>query len=366
MRTIASDDDAMAVMARPTCLVCQSQGRYLYQGLRDGLFGAPGLWNVKQCLADTCGLLWLDPAPSPTDLWKAYKSYHTHADRPAGRDWPVKLARRLCSLLTLPLNLANGLALQRRRLRRMFLDELPPGRLLEIGFGGGRFLHRMKRGGWQVEGVDFDPEATRRARERYGLDVHTGELAAMKYEGDRFDAIVMSHSIEHLVAPRAALEECLRILKPGGTISITTPNSASLAHRLHGRNWRGLEPPRHLQIFSSASLRVLVEKSGLELARDASLSCDSAGVHYVSEALSIQSAGRPPAALRVLLRSFLRQQQEHRECCRGLSSGQDLLILGRKPAALVAEPSVPGDKLLPGQVRDAVAIAGPFPVFFQT
>lgn len=339
LESIANPEpNTLALMRRPHCVVCQSGGAPLYQALEDAYFGAPGAWDVWQCVNHSCGLMWLDPAPHPDDLWKAYRSYHTHSGQSAGGVWYVRMARRCCKLLSQPVNLWNGLAAQHRRLRYMFLDQVRPGRLLEIGFGGGRFLHRMRQRGWQVEGVDFDAEATRRARERYGLDVQTGELAAMGYGADRFDAVVMSHSIEHLVDPRATLVECRRILRPGGLVSITTPNASSLAHRLQGRYWRGLEPPRHLQVFTPEALHALVVQCGLELVQSATLSCDSAGVHSVGELQAARGQGRPVHPLRALLRGFVRQHQEHGECRRGLCSGQDLLVLARKPATGLDRP----------------------------
>src|SRR5438067_13139735 len=63
---------------RRQCFLCQSEGRPLHTNLRDRLFGAPGRWTFTQCLNPACGLVWLDPMPLESELWKAYHTYYTH------------------------------------------------------------------------------------------------------------------------------------------------------------------------------------------------------------------------------------------------------------------------------------------------
>ncbi len=318
------NDSKIGTYAKPRCMVCQSYGRVLYDNLSDTYFGAPGLWRLKKCSHSSCGLVWLDPAPNANELWKAYKTYHTHAQKTNRLTWQAKLMRKLCNLVFVPLSWITGMAVQRRRLRYMYLDKVAPGRLLEIGFGGGRFLNRMQKSGWSVEGIDFDAAATERAKNHFGLNVHTAELTSMHYPNGHFDAIVMSHTIEHLSEPDATLVECFRILKPGGRISISTPNVASAAHAMYGSFWRGLEPPRHLQIFSPQGLELILQKTGFSIDCTRTLSSDSAGIYYVS-ALAKQGSSS-------VVQSFTRQFEEYRACQQGQAVGQDLLVIACKPA----------------------------------
>jgi hypothetical protein len=41
-----------------------------------------------------------------------------------------------------------------------------------------------------------------------------------------------------------------------------TPNAASLSHQLFKQDWRGLEPPRHLHVFSTQSLPLVLKRAG--------------------------------------------------------------------------------------------------------
>ena len=145
----------------------------------------------------------------------------------------------------------------------MYLRGERIGRLLEIGSGSGVFLNGMQLLGWQVEGIDVDPEAVAIARNKYSIEVRNGSLTEQKYPSGTFDAVVMSHVIEHVPDPRALLSECRRVLAPGGTLVITTPNVRSLGHRRFQSAWVCLDPPRHLNIFSLNSLGTMVTDSGL-------------------------------------------------------------------------------------------------------
>ena len=115
-----------------------------------------------------------------------------------------------------------------------------------------------------AEGVDFDPAAVRNAKGK-GLQVHLGKLETQEYPDNHFDAITMSHVIEHVHNPLQLLHECYRILKPGGRLVVATPNCESWGHKIFKRNWRGLEPPRHLYLFSMMSLNKAVDIAGFRV-----------------------------------------------------------------------------------------------------
>jgi len=143
----------------------------------------------------------------------------------------------------------------------LHLSRNEKGRLLDVGCGSGQTLELMAKLGWSVEGIDSDPVAVSRAHER-GFKVRQGTLDQQKFPGGCFDAVVMRHVIEHLHDPLSQLQECYRVLKPGGVLVTVTPNGKSWGHRRFNRDWRGLEPPRHLHIFSHSSLGAISAKAG--------------------------------------------------------------------------------------------------------
>ncbi len=134
------------------------------------------------------------------------------------------------------------------------------GRLLDIGCGDGYVLKLAEELGWDAEGVDFDTRAVANARCK-GLKVRLGQLADQRIPDDSFDLILMSHVIEHVHHPLATLSEIRRVLRAGGTLMLATPNADGWGHRHFGRFWRGIEPPRHLNIFTGANLLELAGRA---------------------------------------------------------------------------------------------------------
>ncbi|MDW8308303.1 MAG: class I SAM-dependent methyltransferase [Verrucomicrobiales bacterium] len=273
-------DCAIGTEARPRCCLCGAEGRPLYAGLRDRLFSAPGVWSLRQCPDGRCGLLWLDPMPRAEEIARAYARYYTHAAVGNGSASALKRAWRTWKAAYLTERFGyNGeakrgptralaalmylLPVRRRDVEASvrYLPAQPGGRLLDVGCGSGDWLVQMRARGWQVEGLDFDPTAVEVARKR-GLPVRLGPLEQQGYEAESFDAVTLHHVIEHVPDPVATLRECHRVLRRGGRLVVATPNVHSLSHRVFGPDWRGLEPPRHLHLFTPESLRRALRDAG--------------------------------------------------------------------------------------------------------
>ena len=263
------------------CPLCGSpRRRVLYGELTDRThFCAPGRWTLRSC--DDCGCAYLDPRPTAESVDRAYSGYYTHGtdEEPsvtgglrrwyaAARNGHLRSrwgVRREPSSAWLASLLVTGPRLLARQIDQGEMRGLPRpagGRtLLDIGCGNGRFLSLARDAGWNVRGIDFDASAARAAAAR-GLDVSAGGVEVLAGESDRYDAITVGHVIEHIHDPRALLAACRRLLKPGGYFWIETPNVASHGRRLFGRDWRGLEPPRHLILFDRRGLQSLMEAAG--------------------------------------------------------------------------------------------------------
>jgi SAM-dependent methyltransferase len=337
MQVVMQDGNGIRTTPCPECFLCALQGEARYEGLRDHVAGAPGTWRMRRCANPECGLLWLDPKPVEGDLLKAYAQYHTHGTEHGGARASA-LSKALNSACRLASRLGDqftGLAAQRRQLRKMFLGAERPGRLLEIGCGGGRFLNRMRKSGWEVEGIDFDPKAADRVAARYGIRVACGALADQQYTADSFDAVAMSQVIEHVYDPQALLQECRRVLAPGGRLVVTTPNARSQAHAMFGRCWRGLEPPRHMQIFTPSALARCARNAGFLAVQVQTLSAESAGIYRASEEIRMaESQGVPaPSAASRIVRSWVRQHEEFVRARQQPDLGEDILMIALKPSS---------------------------------
>lgn len=292
----------------PSCPLCGRPGAALHRGLRDRFAALPEEWSFSRCGDASCGLLWLDPMPIEEDIGHAYRDdYYTHRDEPTVLTWYRRafrwlkqgyLARRYGYRLqatSRPQQLL-GLAVWLMPRRRLAVDAgvmdlafRPGGRLLEVGCGGGAILGNLQALGWQTEGVDFDPTAVAHARSK-GLTVHLGPLADHALPAGRFDAIVMSHVIEHVHDPGGLLRECRRLLKPDGTLVVLTPNAEGLCHRVFGASCFTLEPPRHLHMFNPRNLRKLVTEAAFTVSRSRTRS--RGGRDYFRLSQEIEKTGR--------------------------------------------------------------------------
>jgi 2-polyprenyl-3-methyl-5-hydroxy-6-metoxy-1,4-benzoquinol methylase len=287
-----------AVAACPVCFSGLRQ--VLFDGLRDRVFFCPlGEWTLQECLS--CGSAYLDPRPTPETIHLAYQTYYTHQKTDRLPSEELRGARWLQRLLAngyknwrfgtdfqpsniLGVPIAFLLPPMRAVMDREFRHlprAFPGARLLDIGFGDGKFLESVRAIGWEVVGIDPDPEVVKNARER-GLDVHAGGLEVFLGEDSLFDVITISHVMEHVHEPRAVLESCYRLLKPGGRLWIETPNIKSLGASHFRNNWRGLEPPRHLVLFNCQSLRAALMLAGFSDIKDLSQPSPTAVMYAMS------------------------------------------------------------------------------------
>jgi len=261
------------------CPVCESDRReLLHQGLTDRVFFcAPGEWSMYECGA--CASAYLDPRPTAESIGLAYLQYFTHdgVESAAPDGFMQKLRQRLANgylnyrfgAQTYPASvlgvLVAGLMPNKRATIDAGMRNLPiakaGARLLDMGCGNGAFLLRARNAGWEVVGVDFDAKAVEVARAQ-GLDVRLGGIDNLEPFVEQFDVITMSHVIEHVHHPLEVLRVCYKLLKPGGFLWLETPNIASEGHQLFGANWRGLEPPRHLVLFTLEAMRETLKKAG--------------------------------------------------------------------------------------------------------
>jgi 2-polyprenyl-3-methyl-5-hydroxy-6-metoxy-1,4-benzoquinol methylase len=226
--------------------------------------------------------MWLDPRPREEDIPRLYGSYFTHGiERPdpfQGHGmWP-QLRRGVMDAV----GYRGAAQDEAERLLGRVARFIPPvwdeceelcrsipgpaaGTLLDVGCGDGTYLQTMRYLGWEVRGLEPDPKAVSVARSR-GLEVIQGSVEDLR-EHDAFDAITMSHVIEHVIDPSRTLQALRDALTPGGTLLVITPNGASLGHRRFGASWYHLDPPRHLHLFNAQNLVACAARTGLEVVR---------------------------------------------------------------------------------------------------
>lgn len=148
------------------------------------------------------------------------------------------------------------------------------GKLLDVGCGKGRFLSRAARRNWCVQGVESSSSQADFAKERYQLNVFSGDLLEANFDESHFDVITTWHVLEHLPNPKQYLNETHRILKPNGLLVLEVPNFNSLQAKIGQNKWFQLDVPRHLIHYKIRTLEYLLSNYGFTLLEYKTISFD--------------------------------------------------------------------------------------------
>jgi SAM-dependent methyltransferase len=206
---------------------------------------------IRRC--PVCRLIRIHPQPDAAALDRIYgESYFSKA-------WGVR---------TDP---TRVLALKQATFRRHVLPAaaLTPGaRILDCGAAFGALMAAAQERGWQPYGIELAPEAAAAIAGRFGADrVFSGPFEQAAFPGleaGAFDAVFMCDFIEHVRDPAAVLAKAGRLLKPGGTLVLTTPDGESLSRRVLGSTWPHFKV-EHLFYFSRRNLTPLLRRAGFAL-----------------------------------------------------------------------------------------------------
>jgi 2-polyprenyl-3-methyl-5-hydroxy-6-metoxy-1,4-benzoquinol methylase len=232
------------------CPLCAEKDGYFVVNARDMRIHSTAEYSYVRC--SQCGLVRLNPGLSADEIAKAYPAgYHS--------GWLLEGNRH---------NGRNDISRDNLRRVNIICREFPEGgRALDVGCGVGTFMHLLESRGWQVCGTEYSAKAAAYARKAFNVDVRVGDLCNDLFEGEAFDLITMWHVIEHMNNPLEQLKQACRILKPGGDIVVATPNIDSLSFSIFRKYWYHLDAPRHLVLFTPATLCRLARKTGLEIIR---------------------------------------------------------------------------------------------------
>ena len=158
---------------------------------------------------------------------------------------------------------------------REFIRSLASGsRIVDLGCGNGSTLKAVVRSDMTAWGVDISVS---------GIDIAVKQLPkASFYVGDVtgqlptevkagvFDAVISTETIEHVPNPRGLVTNAFNLLRPGGSLLISTPYNGylknvllSLTNRMDS-HFTALWDGGHIKFWSRTTLSSLLVEAGFE------------------------------------------------------------------------------------------------------
>jgi SAM-dependent methyltransferase len=220
-------------------------------------------------------------------------------------------------------------ALRESLLFSLFVRGGPGRKVLNAGAGQGSFTQLLEQQGYEVTSMDLSPLAVDLLRERVQGPVVTGDVTNMPFEDSAFDAVILGEVLEHISLDDLALQETVRVLRPGGVIAISVP-ADSLPFG-PAAEWAG-----HVRHYSEQQLRSLCLEAGLDIEGLTAWgfpACSFYHRHLYEPRLVRRGAARAsqsPRLLRTVLNGVLQVDRLFVGVRRGAVGW---LVLGRRPLA---------------------------------
>jgi ubiquinone/menaquinone biosynthesis C-methylase UbiE len=257
-------------MERVTCNLCgHSEYSIMFQGPDLLLNKREEIFTMVKC--NSCGLIYQNPRPAPDEIGKYYPDDYEPFFKETNQNWLMQ-------------KIFHYGVDKRSRIVNSLRNKDKVGKLLDIGCSTGLFLNTIQKlQTWEVWGVEPSEYAANIARDRYKINVFTGNLIQANYEEKFFDAVTLWDVLEHLPDPAATLHEISRITKPQSYLIIRIPNADSFDACLFGSSWAGLDLPRHYYAFSKRTINQLLVKNRFRII---SVKCNIG--NYPTFALSVR------------------------------------------------------------------------------
>lgn len=138
----------------------------------------------------------------------------------------------------------------------------PGARLLDIGFGRGHVMRAARAYGFEVYGFDSSEVQIESLRQQFGRHLRRTVIGSEPLPGGPFDAVVMSHVVEHLPDPPTSMRRVREAMSAGAVLYVAVPDIESVQFRILGKRWDVISPLVHYQYFSERSMLDLLHRSG--------------------------------------------------------------------------------------------------------
>ena len=254
-------------MAYSICKICSNSVDNKIHVVKEMMLGLSEEFDYMECAK--CGALSL--VDIPKDLSKYYPHNKYYSFYNTNHNLIIafikhQLLNKLLKYYRGHFNLIGKILSYNYNLNRKYswvsnLKDIPfASKILDIGSGSGKYLLELFQLGYKdITGID--PYNPTDIILNNSVTVYNCDIENLK---EKYDFILMNHSLEHMINQDHIFLELKRLLNPGGKVLIRIPFIGH-AWELYGVNWYQIDAPRHMTIHSIKSFKILCNKHNLEI-----------------------------------------------------------------------------------------------------
>jgi len=156
---------------------------------------------------------------------------------------------------------------EQRRLQETIISHVSKDskHILDVGCGRAWVAKHFTQKKVAVCSMDISPINTVRALQQYPSEYHWAVVAdafQLPFKEHSFDSIITSEVIEHVPDPKLFITSLLKVLKPNGTLIITTPYKEKIQHSLCIHCNQSTPHHAHLHSFDEDKLTAIAKEAG--------------------------------------------------------------------------------------------------------
>ncbi|MFC1624888.1 class I SAM-dependent methyltransferase [Patescibacteria group bacterium] len=210
------------------CIICKSSKFKVLYKSKD--------WQIEKCLK--CGLV-----RTKRQKKESLSDYHRDEQYLVSEKQFVNIFKKRIEIIN-----------------KLFIKK---GRVVDIGCSTGIFLNLLKDEGWEVLGIE--PSRSAKYAKQKGLEVINKTFEETKLPNNKYDLVVLNHTLEHLNNPLQVLKKVYSILKKGGIVFVDVPNFGSISSVIFRKRYKFLLPKEHNYHFTKDSLEKLLKESNFKI-----------------------------------------------------------------------------------------------------
>lgn len=246
------------------CPICQSQHIESFLEAKDYTVSGE-FFKIVQCRS--CDFLFTNPRPLAKEAGKYYQSetYISHSNTKEG------IVNKLYHWVR------NFTLQQKINWIRSYKNS---NTLLDIGCGNGHFLQACQSAGWDVRGMELDPQTAAKATVLTKAKI-AGKLSEIEAQ-EKFQIISLWHVLEHVYELDEYFTFFKKHLNENGKLLIAVPNPKSHDAEKFKSHWAAYDVPRHIHHFTPKTIQFLASKYGFKLVKTRGLLFDSFYISILS------------------------------------------------------------------------------------